>query len=106
MKLGSYTSLDLTIAQAIARRPPDFPGVVTCSPESSLASVFALIRLRRIHRLIVIEDGKQREGESVEEASERKGNLVGIISLSDILRHLIVSVRTGDVAESRRADLP
>lgn len=40
---------------------------------------------------MVVEDGKQREGESVADARERKGNLVGIISLSDILRHLIVS---------------
>ena len=47
--------------------------------------------MRRIHRLVVIDDGRPREGESVEEAKERKGKLLGLISLSDILRHVIVS---------------
>lgn len=48
--------------------------------------------MRRIHRLVVIDDGRPREGESVEEAKERKGKLLGLISLSDILRHVIVSI--------------
>jgi 5'-AMP-activated protein kinase regulatory gamma subunit len=91
LKLGTYQALDLTIAQALARRPVDFEGVLTCGPESSLASVFALIRMRRIHRLVVIDDGRPKEGESEQDAKERKGRLLGLISLSDVLRHVIVS---------------
>lgn len=39
--------------------------------------------MRRIHRLVVVEGD--------EKGAERKGRLVGIISLSDMLRHVIVS---------------
>ncbi len=94
VRLGAYHNLDLTMSQALARRSSDFPGVVTCTPDDSLASVFALIRMRRIHRLVVVEGGKARPGDTPEEAQgrqERKGRLLGIISLSDVLRHVIVS---------------
>lgn len=91
LKLGTYQALDLTIAQAIARRPADFEGVLTCGPESSLASIFALIRTRRTHRLVVVDDGKPRDGESPQESKDRKGTLLGMVSLSDLLRHVIGS---------------
>ncbi|KAJ1019445.1 hypothetical protein NDA16_004562 [Ustilago loliicola] len=55
VRTGAYTSLDLTIRQALERRPPDFLGVWTCSPGDSLASIFALLRKRRVHRLLVLE---------------------------------------------------
>ncbi len=94
VRSGAYHALDLTIAQALARRPADFPGVITCHPEDSLAAVFALIRMRRVHRLVVVEGGKAKPDETDEERiarEESKGKLLGIISLSDILRHVIVS---------------
>lgn len=84
----------MTIAQALARRPADFTGVVTCTPDSSLASVFSLIRIRRVHRIVVIEGGAGKAGETDQERAERearKGRLLGIISLSDVLKHVIVS---------------
>lgn len=55
VRTGAYTSLDLTIRQALERRPPDFGGVWTCSPDDSLASIFALLRKRRVHRFLVLE---------------------------------------------------
>ncbi|PWZ03353.1 hypothetical protein BCV70DRAFT_15530 [Testicularia cyperi] len=55
VRTGAYTALDLTIRQALERRPPDFGGVWTCSPDDSLASIFALLRKRRVHRLLVLE---------------------------------------------------
>ncbi|CAE6521461.1 unnamed protein product [Rhizoctonia solani] len=78
VRLGEYKSLDLTIAAALAHRAPDFPGVITCTPSDSLASLLALVRQRRVHRLVVVEgeDG-------------RKGRLAGIISLSDVLRYVV-----------------
>lgn len=93
VRMGAYHDLDLTIAQALARRSADFAGVVTCTPDDSLASVFHLIRMRRIHRLVIVEGGKPKPGETPEESAERtnrKGRLLGMISLSDVLKHIIV----------------
>jgi 5'-AMP-activated protein kinase regulatory gamma subunit len=55
--------------------------VVTCSPRDSLSAVFSLIKIRRVHRLVVVQGRDDPE----------PGTLVGMISLSDILRALIVS---------------
>nr|AOR81606.1 Snf4 [Phaffia rhodozyma] len=82
VRLGTYTSLDLTIAEALMRRSADFPGVVTCTPNDSLANLFQLIRKRRLHRLVVVAGDEGYEG-------RRKGSLVGIISLSDIMGYVI-----------------
>ncbi|WVQ80809.1 hypothetical protein IAT38_002916 [Cryptococcus sp. DSM 104549] len=76
---GAYTSLDLTIAQALKQRAVDFAGVVTCSPRDSLSAIFSLIKIRRVHRLVVVAG----------QEDERPGRLVGVISLSDIMRALI-----------------
>ncbi|WVR06952.1 hypothetical protein IAU60_003988 [Kwoniella sp. DSM 27419] len=76
---GAYTSLDLTISQALKQRAVDFPGVVTCSPKDSLSAIFSLIKIRRVHRLLVVQ-GRD---------DPQPGRLVGIISLSDIMRALI-----------------
>lgn len=77
---GAYQALDLTIAQALKQRSHDFAGVVTCSPKDSLSAVFALIRIRRVHRLVVVAGPDEPQ----------PGQLVGVISLSDIMRELIV----------------
>jgi 5'-AMP-activated protein kinase regulatory gamma subunit len=52
--------------------------VITCTPSDSLASLLALVRQRRVHRLVVVEgeDGQ-------------KGRLAGIITLSDVLRYVV-----------------
>jgi len=68
------------MAQALKQRSPDFPGVVTCSPNDSLGAVFSLIKMRRVHRLVVVAGVNDPQ----------PGRLVGVISLSDIMRHLIV----------------
>lgn len=85
LRLGAYTSLDLTISQALARRSTDFPGVVTCTPEDSLANLFQLIRKRRLHRLVVVD----ATDDPTADPPRKKGRLVGIISLSDVLRYVI-----------------
>ncbi|WVW84024.1 hypothetical protein I302_106052 [Kwoniella bestiolae CBS 10118] len=76
---GAYQSLDLTISQALKQRAVDFPGVVTCSPRDSLSAIFSLIKIRRVHRLVVVQ-GRD---------DPNPGRFVGIISLSDIMRALI-----------------
>lgn len=64
------------------RRSSDFPGVVTCTPQDSLANLFQLIRKRRLHRLVVVAGEEGYEG-------RKKGSLVGIISLSDVMGYVI-----------------
>lgn len=135
VRSGAYQSLDLTIRQALDRRPADFPGTYCCSPEDSLANIFALLRKRRVHRLVIVEpeetnptptptrgntsvdsafDGDSLSGDphqkkppspnspintpaALEESLElygpkirkSRGKLVGILALSDLLRHII-----------------
>ncbi|EDR15010.1 uncharacterized protein LACBIDRAFT_160684, partial [Laccaria bicolor S238N-H82] len=75
VRLGAYQSLDLKISEALNQRSPDFPGVVVCTASDSLGTLLQLIKKRRVHRLVVVE------GE--------KGRLLGIITLSDVLRYVI-----------------
>jgi len=125
VRSGSYQSLDLTVGAALAQRSSDFPGVITCTPQDSLASLMLLLKQRRVHRLLVVEgdaESKGRDrgrgewtdrdrsvvrGESSVERSPpvvlsasapggggvsqkpSKGRLVGIITLSDVLRYII-----------------
>lgn len=73
VRQDAYSQLDLTIAQALSRRNKDFQGVVKCTPEDTLANVMSYIRERRVHRMVIV-DSKER--------------LVGVLTLSDILRYL------------------
>ncbi|KJA29182.1 hypothetical protein HYPSUDRAFT_128046 [Hypholoma sublateritium FD-334 SS-4] len=91
VRLGAYQSLDLTIAEALNQRSPDFPGVVICTASDSLGTLLQLIKRRRVHRLVVVE------GE--------KGRLLGIITLSDVLRHVIGRAPVAEPAELYE-DLP
>lgn len=72
VRTGAYQSLDLTIRQALARRPKDFGGVMTCGPDDSLASIFSLLRHRRVHRLIILEPDPFTAGITSLAASLRK----------------------------------
>jgi 5'-AMP-activated protein kinase regulatory gamma subunit len=81
VKTGAHTALDMTVAEALKMRSVDFEGVVTCSPGDSLASIFSLIKIRRVHRLIVVA-GKD---------DLQPGTLVGVISLSDLMKAMMVS---------------
>lgn len=83
VRLGAYQSLDLTIAQALTERSPDFPGVVICTASDSLGTLLQLINKRRVHRLVVVE------GEEDERRGGRKGRLLGIITLTDVLRYIV-----------------
>ncbi|KAH6917329.1 nuclear protein SNF4 [Coprinopsis sp. MPI-PUGE-AT-0042] len=83
VRLGAYTALDMTIGEALTQRSPDFPGVVVCTAGDSLGTLLQLIKIRRVHRLVVVE------GEEEERQGGRRGRLLGVISLSDVLRYLI-----------------
>lgn len=55
MRLGAYQSLDLTISEALNQRSTDFPGVVICTASDSLGTLLQLLKMRRVHRLVVVE---------------------------------------------------
>lgn len=73
VRQDAYSQLDLTIKEALSRRSRDFPGVVKCTPEDTLANVMSYIRERRVHRMVIVDS---------------KDRLVGVLTLSDILRYL------------------
>ncbi|QUC22772.1 uncharacterized protein UV8b_07013 [Ustilaginoidea virens] len=72
---GAYEELDGTIGEALCKRPDDSPGIYTCSEGDRLDSLFDTIRKSRVHRLIVIDDDNK---------------LKGVISLSDILKYVLL----------------
>ncbi|KAF7320421.1 CBS-domain-containing protein [Mycena kentingensis (nom. inval.)] len=79
VRLGVYHNLDLTVGEALKTRSPDFLGVVICTASDSLKTLLELIKKRRVHRLVVVE------GEEEERQGGKKGRLLGIITLSDVL---------------------
>lgn len=87
MRQNAYQVLDKTIEVALDQRSPDFNGVITCTPQDTLASILAYIRERRCHRFIIVEGDDVPESEG--RPSRKKGSLVGILSLSDVLRYLV-----------------
>jgi len=92
VRLGAYQSLDLKIRDALTQRSSDFPGVVICTASDSLGTLLQLIKKRRVHRLVVVE------GEEEEKRGGKKGRLLGVITLSDVLRYIVGQV---DVNEPR-----
>ena len=94
VRSNAYQLLDMTIEDALSRRSMDFPGVVTCTPEDSLASILAYIREKRAHRFIIVEgDESPQEMEGGRSVSEKQkkgpGRLLGILCLSDILKYIV-----------------
>lgn len=75
IKGGAYDELSATIGDAISKRAEDFAGIYTCSEDDRLDSIFDTIRKSRVHRLVVIDDDTR---------------LKGIISLSDILKYVLL----------------
>ncbi|KAJ3909810.1 hypothetical protein F5879DRAFT_918093 [Lentinula edodes] len=96
VRSGSYQSLDLTISEALKQRSVDFPGVVICTASDSLGTLLQLIKKRRVHRLVVVE------GEEEEKKGGRKGRLLGIITLSDVLRYIMGAGTITEAHEPRQ----
>ncbi|GAA5842117.1 hypothetical protein JCM9279_002791 [Rhodotorula babjevae] len=87
VRQNAYQVLHLSIADAINMRSPDFTGVMTCTPNDTLASILTYVRERRCHRFVIVEpeDVPARDGQP----PRKKGSLVGVLSLSDVLRFLV-----------------
>lgn len=74
VKGGMYTDLDLSVGDALLRRPEDFEGVHTCTLNDRLSTIMDTIRKFRLHRLFVVDE---------------EGKLVSVITLSDILNYIL-----------------
>ncbi|KAK3359294.1 hypothetical protein B0T25DRAFT_532525 [Lasiosphaeria hispida] len=72
---GAYDELSATVGDALSNRAEDFAGIYTCGEDDRLDSIFDTIRKSRVHRLIVVDDDSR---------------LKGIISLSDILKYVLL----------------
>ncbi|PAV72164.1 hypothetical protein WR25_00014 [Diploscapter pachys] len=81
----SYDKLDCTVQEALKHRSEWFEGVQRCLETDSLFSVLEAIVKAEVHRLIVTD-------------SDRK--VAGIISLSDILKYLILDPVLPDVSSA------
>ncbi|WAQ94418.1 AAKG2-like protein [Mya arenaria] len=73
----TYNNLDITIEQALQHRKGAkwFEGVVKCKETDSLKTVVDKIVKAEVHRLVIVDE---------------EGHVSGIISLSDLLNHLIL----------------
>ncbi|KAL8293179.1 hypothetical protein RQP46_000873 [Phenoliferia psychrophenolica] len=88
VRQNAYQVLDKTIEVALNQRSGDFTGVITCTPRDTLASILAYIRERRCHRFVIVED-EDVPAQSDGRPSRKKGSLLGVLSLSDVLRYLV-----------------
>ncbi|KAF7544475.1 hypothetical protein G7Z17_g9933 [Cylindrodendrum hubeiense] len=76
IKGGIYEELDASVGEALCKRPDESPGIYTCGENDRMDSIFDTIRKSRVHRLIVVDDDNK---------------LKGIISLSDVLKYVLLS---------------
>ncbi|KAK3945071.1 nuclear protein SNF4 [Diplogelasinospora grovesii] len=85
IKGGAYDELSSTVGDAVSRRADDFPGMYSCGEDDRLDSIFDTIRKSRVHRLIVVDDDQC---------------LKGIISLSDILKYVLLFGEEDDTIQT------
>jgi 5'-AMP-activated protein kinase regulatory gamma subunit len=86
----TYNNLDETVFEALKHRSDWFEGVRKCSVTDSLMTVIDVIVKAEVHRLVVVD-------------SENRA--VGIISLSDILKFLVLNPPQTTTPVSTPSDL-
>lgn len=75
----TYNNLDISVREALQYRRDRFEGVSTCRGDDSLKSVIEKLVTAEVHRLVV---------------TDSDGRVVGLVSLSDVLKALIVDCDT------------
>jgi len=90
IKGGVYDELTTSVGEALSKRADDFAGIYTCSMEDRLDTVFDTLRKSRVHRLVVIDEDSR---------------LKGVISLSDILKYILVEGEELDEKMTRAGQL-
>ncbi|XP_076326827.1 5'-AMP-activated protein kinase subunit gamma-1-like isoform X3 [Tachypleus tridentatus] len=71
----TYNNLDVTVKKALEHRVQWFEGVLKCKVDDTLEAVLERIVQAEVHRLVVVDSGD---------------HVVGVISLSDILKFLVL----------------
>ncbi|KAF5893617.1 5'-AMP-activated protein kinase subunit gamma-1-like isoform X1, partial [Clarias magur] len=72
----TYNNLDMSVTEALKHRSQYFEGVMKCGQHETLETIVDRIVKAEVHRLVVVDESS---------------NIEGIISLSDILRALVLS---------------
>ncbi|XP_006824096.1 5'-AMP-activated protein kinase subunit gamma-1-like [Saccoglossus kowalevskii] len=78
----TYNNLDVTIRQALQHRETYFEGVQKCVPTETLSTIVERIVKAEVHRLVVVD---------------KQDNVIGVVSLSDILNSLILKPTGVDI---------
>ncbi|ERF76476.1 5'-AMP-activated protein kinase subunit gamma [Endocarpon pusillum Z07020] len=84
IKGGDYEALQLSVGEALKKRPQDYAGIYTCSMDDGLDTIFETIRKSRVHRLMIIDEGQHLEG---------------LLSLSDILDYILLKGEADEIAD-------
>jgi len=71
----TYNNLDITVEDALQYRQEGFEGVVKCYPNDTLYVIIDRIANAKVHRLVIVNESDV---------------VRGIVSLSDILKHLVI----------------
>ncbi|VDK86221.1 unnamed protein product [Dibothriocephalus latus] len=80
----TYHNLEIPVIEALQYRREKFLGVATCFLDDTLSTIIDKIVDAGVHRLVVIDEGN---------------HVLGIVSLSDILRFLINENQEGEPEE-------
>ncbi|EHA97575.1 5'-AMP-activated protein kinase subunit gamma-3, partial [Heterocephalus glaber] len=72
----TYNQLDMTVGEALRQRTLCLEGVLSCQPHETLGEVIDRIAREQVHRLVLVDETQ---------------NLLGVVSLSDILQALVLS---------------
>uniref|UniRef100_A0A0N5B9X3 5'-AMP-activated protein kinase subunit gamma-1 n=1 Tax=Strongyloides papillosus TaxID=174720 RepID=A0A0N5B9X3_STREA len=73
----AYINLDITVSDALSHRNDLFEGVKTFKPSDTLTNIVQILVESQVHRLVAVDD---------------EDRILGIVSLSDILKYLILDV--------------
>ncbi|BHF63110.1 5'-AMP-activated protein kinase subunit gamma-2 [Sparganum proliferum] len=87
----TYHNLEIPVIEALQYRREKFPGVATCFLDDTLTAIIDTIVDAGVHRLVVIDEGN---------------HVLGIVSLSDILRFLINEPPNGEPEEEYNSQFP
>ncbi|KFM66003.1 5'-AMP-activated protein kinase subunit gamma-2, partial [Stegodyphus mimosarum] len=71
----TYNNLDITVKKALEHRDQYFEGVLKCTLNDTFSAVLERIVKAEVHRLVVVDN---------------EDNVIGMISLSDILSYLVL----------------
>nr|XP_058948348.1 5'-AMP-activated protein kinase subunit gamma-1-like isoform X2 [Pocillopora verrucosa] len=71
----TYNNLDITVKKALEHRADGFEGVHTCCLDETLHTIIDRLTDAGVHRLVIVD---------------KEGHCIGVLSLSDILKFLVL----------------